>query len=358
MEKEKFWRIPAGVRDWLPGERASRRQLEEIMTRTFALWGYREVATPTLEYWDSISLGLNDEGREVIKLIDRNGDILVLRPDWTTPIARLTASRLAQWPLPLRLFYSGQVFTQVEPQVGRWREYGQAGVELIGLPGGWADGEVVALAAESLLAAGLKEFQLHLGHMGLLQGLMAEQGLTPEQEREVKAAVSRKDLVRAEQLLGRGAELLTLRGGREMLVRAEQLTRGPEAAQALAELGETMDYLEAYGLAERIVLDFSLLRGLDYYTGVIFEGFAPGLGFSLCGGGRYDGLLARFGQPLPATGFAIGYERLLLALERQGVNRQGMDTEVRLQRREKNWTEVLAEARRRRAAGEIVIVEG
>lgn len=313
----------------LPAEAWRKRRLEQELARVFYQWGYQEVVTPTFEYYQALAAGDNGNQEEsLFKFLDRQGQILALRSELTTPIARLAATRLKDARLPLRLFYLANVFNYAEPQVGRQREFFQAGVEFVGPSNGEADGEVVALAVEVLKTAGLRNFQIHLGQMAVFNGVMAEIGLDEEGQTRFKNTLGNKDFVGVEEVLAaagaapgkraRIMELLSLRGGVEVLERAAVLLAGSPALAGLDNLREVFTVLEHYGVADYVVVDFSILRGFDYYTGVIFEGYAQHLGFPICGGGRYDKLLGRFGHPCPATGFAVGLERMLLALERQG----------------------------------------
>lgn len=322
------WPIPAGTRDLLPGEARRRRALENQMVTVFERWGYQEVATPTLEYFDTLAIDLGEEvGEELYRLLDRDGRLLVLRPDMTTPIARLVATRLRNQPLPLRLFYLANVFRYESPQAGRLREFGQAGVELIGSSGPEADAELIALAVEALRTAGLQEFQISLGEVQVINGLMEETNLPESVIRSLKRALTQKDLVgledrllehqvplqKREMVLG----ISNFHGGLEVIQESRKLTSNQRTIQALDYLEQVWSSLIKLGVDSFVRLDLGVLRGFEYYTGIVFEGYSSDLGFPLCGGGRYDNLLSKFGYPCPATGFAVGIERLLLALDNQ-----------------------------------------
>ncbi|NLC07583.1 MAG: ATP phosphoribosyltransferase regulatory subunit [Syntrophomonadaceae bacterium] len=322
------WPIPAGTRDLLPGEARRRRALENQMVTVFERWGYQEVATPTLEYFDTLAIDLGEEvGEELYRLLDRDGRLLVLRPDMTTPIARLVATRLRNQPLPLRLFYLANVFRYESPQAGRLREFGQAGVELIGSSGPEADAELIALAVEALRTAGLQEFQISLGEVQVINGLMEETNLPESVIRSLKRALTQKDLVGLEDLLLEHQVPLQKRemilgisnfqGGLEVIQEFRKLTANQRTIQALDYLEQVWSSLIKLGVDPFVRLDLGVLRGFEYYTGIVFEGYSSDLGFPLCGGGRYDNLLSKFGYPCPATGFAVGIERLLLALDNQ-----------------------------------------
>jgi ATP phosphoribosyltransferase regulatory subunit len=319
------WRLPEGVRDWLPGEAWKKRELENRLAKLFQQWAYQEVVTPTIEYYHTFQNAETTLEEDMIyKFIDRQGPVLALRPDMTTPIARLTGSRLLRGQeTPLRLFYIANVFRYESSQTGRQREFYQAGVELVGAKGPWADAEVIALAIEALRCAGLENFRLGIGQISVTKRLLAELDLPPDEIHMLKQAMSRKDLVKLEQLLEKAnlspgqRELIlavyNLHGGNSVLQKFFNLIKDEEARLELENLAEVWEALQAYKVADQVFFDLGLLRDFDYYTGIVFEGYAPGLGFPVCGGGRYDNLLERFGCPCPATGFALGIERVMMA---------------------------------------------
>jgi ATP phosphoribosyltransferase regulatory subunit len=321
---QQNFQVPAGVRDLLPGEAGARRLLEQKLLTFFQSWGYREVLTPTFEFIDTFKAG-SQAGEEdsLYKFIDRRGRVLALRPEMTAPIARLAATRLWREELPLRLCYSASVFRYEEPRANRLREFNQAGVELIGARGVAADAEIIILAVESLLEAGLKDFRIGLGQVAVTKGVLQDLGLPGPAVAKIKAALASKDLVALERLSGdysfsgtrrRHLQLLAgLHGGSEALEEARIYFGNTAATAFLDELAAVWQALKAYGLEKWLFIDLGILRDFDYYTGIVFEGYVPGLGAPVCGGGRYDDLLAHFGRPCPATGFALGLERLLTA---------------------------------------------
>lgn len=320
---------PKGVRDFLPQEAAWRRELENRIHRVFQSYGYREVVTPTIENLALFGRGNGPDDTQVYRFTDRDGELIALRPDMTTPIARLVAAHLRHEPLPLRLCYFGNLFRYADPQAGRQREFSQAGVELLGSSRPEADAEVILLAYRALEAAGIQDFRLDIGHVGFIQEVLKRAGLSGDVEEAIKKAHVHKDLVRVEQLVHDNVrhpalcrilcELDNLRGGVEVLEQAAQALEGDQIP-ALANLAAIFAQLKDAGLTERITLDLSLVKTMDYYTGMVLEGYSRELGYYLCSGGRYDGLLGEFGYNLPATGFAMGIDRALLALERQGFD--------------------------------------
>lgn len=318
---------PKGVRDYLPQEAAWRREVENKIHQVFSSYGYQEVVTPTVEYVNLFSRGNGPDDANTYRFVDREGQILALRPDMTTPIARVVASRLQAEPLPMRLCYFGNLFRYADPQAGRQREFTQAGVELLGNDGPEADAEVVALACRTLTAVGVRDFRIDIGHVGFVQTLLKDASLSEEVEEDVKQALVHKDLVLLEKLVCQHVQdaelsnillrLLDLRGGIEIIDEARRVFKG-RTIPALDNLAIIYRRLEMLGLESMITIDLGMVKALDYYTGLIMEGYSRELGYYLCSGGRYDRLLGEFGCPLPATGFALGMDRVLLVLERQG----------------------------------------
>ncbi|HLN63327.1 MAG TPA: ATP phosphoribosyltransferase regulatory subunit [Symbiobacteriaceae bacterium] len=322
--------IPEGVRDQLPREAACMRRLSVQLGDVFRSWGYREVVTPGLEYLDTVVAGAGSMGRreDLYQLFDRKGRTLALRADMTTPIARIAASKMAGEPLPLRLSYFAPVYRHRAGRAGNATEIWQAGTELIGASGPVADAEVVAMACSALAATGLTGARVGLGHVDFVEGIFQDAGVAPAREAELKEALGARDLVAFEKgvreagLEAGKAELLigmaTFQGSYEQALERFRGSGNQRVARALTELGTILALLADFGVAGQVSLDLGLTRSLDYYTGVVFEGYAPGVGSPVLGGGRYDNLLADFGGDQPATGFALEMDRLLAALERQG----------------------------------------
>ncbi|VBB05862.1 histidyl-trna synthetase [Lucifera butyrica] len=330
-QNDMVLKIPYGTRDFLPQEAKRKRMIENAIAGLFTRWGYDEVVTPTFEYAETLVAGAgNDILQDMFKFFDKSNQILVLRPDMTTPIARVAATRLKEDVLPVKLFYLTNVFRYEQAQAGRQCEFYQAGVELLGGADAAADAEVVALAVESMLEAGLQNFQISLGQVRFINGIMEESGLSAGERQLVKHFMVSRDLVGLGEVLQKSAldaaaqELLQniplFYGKEDMLNRVYGLVRNETSRQALTNLSSIYQLLTAYGVEKYVNFDLGIIRDFDYYTGMVFEGYTPGLGFPLCGGGRYDKMLASFGVDCPATGFALGIERVLLALERQGIS--------------------------------------
>lgn len=311
--------IASGTRDVLPDEMRELRALTDRLLSVFEQAGYGEVYTPALEYERS----LEDTGhpewtgpRPAYRMLDEQGNVLVLRSDMTVPIARLAATRYRQAEPPLRFCYFAHAYRGVRPQRGQSRELLQAGVELIGAPGPEGTAEVLTVLCRGLDAAGLKTYRVALGDASLYPALLETVGLPAAQRERVLAELVRGDFVgvRAElrDLSERDRDLLLgvaqTRGGAEVLEAAE----GP-LQQALNGMREVHALLPPVA-AERIIFDLGLVRNLGYYTGAVFQVYDPAHGVPIGQGGRYDELLARFGRPLPAAGFALGVERVHIAL--------------------------------------------
>ena len=311
---------PYGTQDFLPSEAATLRAVERKIAELFASFGYEQVVTPTMEYLETLTTSI---GRAIephlFKMFDRNNRTLALRHEMTTPIARLTVNRLKNSPLPLKLSYVANVFRFRQNQPGRQCEFNQAGVELLGVSNAFADAEVVALAAQALQAAGLRDFTICLGQVDFAAALTED--LSPEIQSEIKSALERHDLVALEKLPvdANLKALPKLRGGAEILSAAQKIARNERSRLALDNLAEIYRLLEVYGVADKISFDLGLIRDFEYYTGMVFEAYAAGVGYSLAGGGRYDRMLEDFGVACPATGFAVGIERILDARKFQGV---------------------------------------
>ncbi len=331
MSKSPFLpQIPYGTKDFLPRDARRKRAAENALAGLFARWGYDEVVTPTFEYLETLTVGVSgDLVQSLFKFFDKNNAILALRPDMTTPIARVAATRFRESVPPLRLFYLTNVFRQEQAQAGRQCEFYQAGVELLGAGGPAADAEVVALAVAALLEAGLTNFQVGLGQVQFINGVMAESGLTATEQQRVKQCMVSRDLVGLGEILAGSSlsndaqrlirEIPLLHGGDKVVNEAYRLVGNDTSRAALDNLADIRRLLAGYGVERYVTFDLGLIRDFDYYTGMVFEGYTPGLGFPLCGGGRYDNMVAAFGVDCPATGFAMGIERILLALERQGI---------------------------------------
>lgn len=365
MSKPKGFEKPAGVRDYLPRAVTKLRKIENDVLHCMSRWGYQQMITPTLEYYDTVGVASSTSDQKLYKLLNNRGQALVLRSEMTAPVARVVSSLLKDEPLPLRLSYHANVFRAIEEEAGREAEFFQTGVELVGDDSPEADAEVVALAISSLQAAGVKSFKIAMGHVGFLDGLFQEAvaGL-PEAQEELKSHLLNRDYVSFRETLRRldltEAQkreldgLLRLRGGKEICGQALELSSHPLARTSIEHLCKVWEVLVAYGVSQHVLIDLTMIGDFSYYTGMTFEGYASELGFPVCSGGRYDNLLQQFGRPIPSTGFSLKTNRIL-----DGVS--GMPEEVELpvlvQYDALRRTEGLEEAARLRAQGRIVVTK-
>jgi ATP phosphoribosyltransferase regulatory subunit len=292
------------------------REAQESVLAEMRRWGYRHVITPMVESIEVLERGIGaEQRRRLFKFADARGEVIALVGERTVPVARLVAGKLRASPLPLRLCYAGPVLSTDDGRLQQRRETYQVGAELVGAPGTVGDAEVIALAARCLQASGVQRYQVDVGHAEFFQGIMDAVKLPDDVKSAVRSALAARDFVALESLLEtttlRSAEhelLLrfpALRGGAEILQAAGGLVRNRRSERALAELAEVQELLIAHGLGDVVGLDLGAIRDFDYYTGIIFEGYGPEIGRPVAQGGRYDGLLARFGRPAPATGFVV-----------------------------------------------------
>ena len=321
--------LPGGVQDYLPDECYNKRKVEEKIRNFFFLSGYDEVETPILEYFDvfaGIKTSIDQEN--MFKLIDPEGRILVLRPDITMPIARMVGTKLKDCALPIRLSYLGNVYQYGEIQICKQREVAQAGIELLGVDSAEADAEVIAMAIQMFLNLGLKEFQIDIRQVEFFKAIIKEAVLSDENTEEVHRLIDQKDMLSLERLLKELPisedvrnllyKLPQLYGDSSVLNEAMEISRNAEARAAVENIQQVYRILKGYGFQNYISFDLGMVQSFDFYTGIIFRGLTRDLGYPICGGGRYDMLVSEYGCDLPATGFAVGIKRLLIAMEQQG----------------------------------------
>lgn len=333
----KVYQVPYGTKDILPGEMKARRKVENAIVNIFDKWGYDEVKTPSFEYVETFG-SASDESN--FRFFDKANKLLMLRTDMTAPIARLAATRLQDGEKIKRLCYLANLYRYEEIQAGRQCQFEQAGVELLGASGPAADAEIIVLAAEAFKAAGIENFAISIGHVDFVNGLAREAGFNEEETEELKACLRRHDAVaiyemasrmegNSEELKKLFADFIFLQGGVELLERVAKIVTDAKALAALNNLLKIYELLEAYGASKYISFDLGLYRSFNYYTGMLFEIYLPEMGYPVAGGGRYDKMMESFGMDCPATGFALGVDRLMLALSRRGqANNRNWDALV------------------------------
>ncbi|HUB36403.1 MAG TPA: ATP phosphoribosyltransferase regulatory subunit [Solirubrobacteraceae bacterium] len=310
--------IPSGTRDVLPDETRELRAITDSLRRVFEKHAYGEVSTPALEYESVLAHADMTGTGPVHRVFDETGETLVLRSDMTVPVARLVATRYPTVEGPLRFCYFAHCYRGIRPQWSQPRELLQAGIELIGSPAPDGTAEALTVLCHSLDACGLKDYRVGLGDASLYPTLMDRLEIPSADRGQLLESLVRRDFVELrERLAGLGLSpedselLLSLpqrRGGPEVL----DVSSGP-AVQAIAGMRQVLELLPQE-VSARVIFDLGLVRSIGYYTGAVFEVYDPTLGVPLGGGGRYDDLLAHFGLPRPAVGFALDVERLHIAL--------------------------------------------
>lgn len=320
--KERLIHTPEGVRDIYNGECARKNRLSERMKSVLKSYGYRDIQTPTFEFFDIFN---QDKGslpsNQMYKFFDREGNTLVLRPDITPSIARAVSKYFHEENFSMRFSYTGNIFINNSSLQGRMKESTQMGAELIGDQSIDADAEMIALAVRLLLAAGLTEFQIDVGHVGFFKGLIEECGMNEETEQTLRELIENKNYFGVEAMTDNPAliRLPKLFGSQEILKEAKRLTSNMKALSAITCLERLYEILGIYGLQKYVTFDLGMLTQYDYYTGVIFRGYTYGTGDAVVKGGRYDTLLQKFGKDAASVGLAVVVDELLNALSRQKV---------------------------------------
>lgn len=314
---------PRGTRDLWGRELATVEAVISTMREVFRRFGFREVRTPIFEH---LELFLVKSGSEVVRQIysfeDKSGRKLALRPELTAPAVRFYIQRLKRSPPPVRLFYFGECFRYEEPQAKRWRQFIQAGCEVIGSPNPEADAEVISLTCEIMREIGLEGWRLRVGNVGILRSVLGSAGVGEERQDPILRAVDSRDESRIRGELARAGvpeeradelmKIFSLRGGVEILEKAERLGVDRKVLDGFRELAEILRRT-----GESFEVDLGIARGLDYYTGPVFEVYAGDV--QVAGGGRYDTLVERLGGPrTPATGVGFGVDRIALLLSEGG----------------------------------------
>lgn len=321
------WKLhtPKGVNDILPAECTQKKEIQDTIWSVFAAFGYKEVETPTFEYYDCFSGvdgQISQEG--MFKFFDEQGRILTLRPDITTSIARMAATKQGETKRPLRFCYTGNVYRADRTEGVRQREFTQSGIELIGSYSPDADAEVIAAAIEAALACGIEELHMEIGQVAFFAGLTEQAGLNSADIEKIRERIDSKDttgikaiikdLDIAEDVKSLMIELPYLFGGLEVLEKADVSGLNEKSKTALSNIRRIYELLCLYGLEDYVSIDLGMLQSIDYYTGSIFKCYTHGVGFPICAGGRYDTLMEKFGEKEGAVGVAFGINRLISAL--------------------------------------------
>ncbi|MBD3190978.1 MAG: ATP phosphoribosyltransferase regulatory subunit [Candidatus Heimdallarchaeota archaeon] len=317
-------RTPNGTRDYLPEEVNYCRTLEQTLRETFQKWAYQEIRTPTIEFVDLLSKNVGYKlFKQMFKFQDFSGEIIALRPEMTTPIARTVATNFIENEMPLRFYYIAKVFRYSRSYTKRGREFRQAGIELIGRPTLEADGEVLALAIAALKSLGIENPRIDIGHATLLKDLLKISGLSDEKQILLKNLLMNRDPCSLESFLRENQVPQQFNRILNQLMDCRKLaainnidtSEHPLISQHVYDLQALNQILVDYKLTDSVFFDFSLISKIDYYTGLIFEISIPSVGLVVGSGGRYDKLIGKFAEEtLAATGFALELEKCSEAL--------------------------------------------
>ena len=314
---------PKGTRDFAPEEMEARKYIEREIAGMFTRYGFRQIRTPSFEHVELFEKKSGEEiSTHMYAFEDKKGRMMCLRPEETASVCRMYAETLRTKQKPLKLYYFDPMFRYEEPQKGRYREFWQMGLELIGPSGPESDAEVISVAYESLKKIGVQNV-LEIGHLGVLKGFLEDRNVPEADQRKILACIDKNDIEGLRKLSVEKAlyELIGLKGGKEVLAKAEKHLKNCERSmKSLTELRNIIDTLDFLGI--EYLINLGIARGLEYYTGMVFEIRVAGLGAQnqICGGGRYDNLIELFsGLSVPAVGFAYGFDRVVEAAQLQKI---------------------------------------
>lgn len=318
--------IPEGTRDILFDECTRKNNIENTLRNIYIQMGYKEVNSPTFEFYDVYNLKNQPINQDkMYKLFDNIGRMLVLRPDMTTPIARIAATKIKGRVYPLKLSYTGSIYRMNEALNGKISEITQSGIEILGSSNLRADVEVLITAIRALLNTGLEDFKIEIGQAEFFKSIMEEIDLEDEASEKLRNLIENKNFSEVEyfieenkEVIGEKSEVLKmlpeLFGGKEVIKKAEKLVKSEKAIEALKIVSEVYEIVEKAGFKQYLSIDLGMVQHINYYTGLIYRGYAKGIGDALLSGGRYDNLISQFGCDIPATGLAINVDNLLEAL--------------------------------------------
>ena len=364
-DMQRIFHTPEGVRDIYSQECSRKRRLQEKLHHVFHQYGFEDIETPTFEYFEVFSKEVGTiPSRDLYKFFDREGNTLVLRPDFTPSVSRACATYFNPEKEVVSLCYTGNTFINNSSFRGRLKETTQMGVERMGDDSPEADAEILAMTVECLLTAGLTEFQVSVGQVDYYKAIFAQTGMIQEEEEELRELISQKNYFGVEELVKSKkmdkslakvlSQLPQMFGSAEVLEKAKALTDNPQALKAVARLEEIYELLKVYGYEKYITFDFAMLSKYHYYTGIIFQAYTYGTGEPLIKGGRYNQLMKHFGKPAASIGFAIVVDNLLMALSRQKLEMEDPDDVTVITYRKENRIQAIKEAKELRAQGKNV----
>ena len=324
-----------GMRDFLPRDAERMRRVEQVSREVSKLYGYEEIITPVLESYDLLAAKTGEEIRErMYTFKDLGGRKVALRPEFTASVARLVATKLRNEPKPMRLFSVGSLYRYDEPQYGRFREFWQANYELFGSTRPEADAEILILTNDLLKRLGLQNYRFKIGHTEILRGILNQEGMDEGKQNSVRQLLDKKSWEEAlavardadvsQNCLATLERLFETKGedSFQVLESVKEIVQDCESALAAVEnLWKILELVKDSGAQLEVMVEAGFARGLEYYTGMIFEPYVPELDVALGGGGRYDKLIQLFGgESIPAVGVAQGIDRIVLSLKKQKVS--------------------------------------
>lgn len=322
--------IPEGMRDLLFKECITKIEIQNKLREIYLSSGFEEIISPTIEFYDVFnSENQPMEQEKMYKLFDSQGRILVLKPDMTTPIARIVGTKLNNRAIPLKLCYTSNIFRINEKYNGKLNEITQSGIEVIGIKSPRADIEVIITAVNALLEIGLKNFKIEIGHVGFFKGICEDLNLNEVEFEKLRELIENKNFAGLNYFLQDNISILgdkcyalskipALFGDEEILEQARTLTDNKTAQEAIEGIKSVYSFMKSIGLSDYITIDLGMVQHINYYTGIIFRGYCTEVGNNVLSGGRYDNLVERFGEAMPATGLAINVDNILLSLINQG----------------------------------------
>ena len=364
--KRQLLHTPEGVRDIYNDECEKKLILQDELLKVQKQYGYHPIQTPTFEFFDTFGREIGTTpSKDLYKFFDREGNTLVLRPDITPSIARCAAMYFGEENMPIRLCYMGNTFLNNNSYQGRLKESTQLGAELLGDSTVDADAEIIAMVIDCLKKAGLKEFQLSVGHAEFFRGLTDAAGLNEEQEAELHDLISNKNYFGVTEfaeplnlnddlkaLFGMLGNLYT--GADELQTAKKYADAYPRILNAIERLEELHQVLKIYGIDKYVSVELGIVSNYQYYTGIIFQAYTYGTGEPMIKGGRYNGLMKHFGKPAASIGFALEVDNLLLALSSQKLISEKEEKPEVIEYEPQNRTEVIKEAQKLRAEGRCV----
>ena len=356
---------PEGVRDIYGSEYADKLLVEKRLHKVIYGYGYEDIQTPTFEYFDVFSKEVGTiPSKELYKFFDKEGNTLVLRPDFTPSIARCAAKYFCDEQIPIRFAYQGNTFTNTSNLQGKLKEVTQMGAELIGDASVEADAEMISLVIEALKASGLERFQVSIGQVEYFKGLCEEAGLDEQTEMDLRACISGKNYFAAQDLINEREvkepyreillKVADMFGNMTSLKEAKEMVNNSRSRKAIERLEKLYEALKLYGVEQYVSFDLGMLSKYNYYSGVIFRAYTYGVGNAVVKGGRYDNLLKHFGKDAPAVGFSIVIDDLLEALKGQKVALAEEETAQKVYYNAENFSDKLKEVQNLRKSGKAI----